>query len=61
MIKFEECKKILNKNDEHYTDEEIKLISGFINHWARINAKTIVETLNHSENEKSSNNGESLK
>ena len=57
MLKFEESKKVLNKNDENYTDDEIKLIMNFIDHWARINAKTIKNKLNKSENEKSSNNG----
>jgi hypothetical protein len=57
MLKFEECKTVLNKNDENYTDEEIKLIMNFIDHWAKINAKTILNKINKLKDEKSSNNG----
>lgn len=57
MLKFEECKTVLNKNDENYSDEEIKLIMNFIDHWAKINAKTILHKINKLKDEKSSNNG----
>ncbi len=57
MLKFEECKKVLNKDDENYSDEEIKLIMDFIDHWARINAKTILAKANKIKDEKSSHNG----
>ena len=57
MLKFEECKKVLNKNDEYYNDDEIKLIMKFIEHWATINAKTIMNKINEIKDEKSSNNG----
>ena len=57
MLKFEECKKVLNKNDENYNDDEIKLIMKFIEHWATINAKTIINKINEIKDEKSSNNG----
>ena len=57
MLKFEECKTVLNKNDENYTDEEIKLIMSFIDHWAKINAKTILHKIKELKDEKSSNNG----
>lgn len=60
MLNFNECKKVLNKNDENYTDEEIKLIMDFIDHWARINANTIITNLNKIENEKSSHYGTSV-
>jgi hypothetical protein len=43
MLKFEDCKKILNKNNEHYTDDEIKQIMGFLDYWAKINAKVIFD------------------
>lgn len=46
MLSFEKCKEVLNKNDEHYTDEEIKLIMEFIQHWARINSDIILNELN---------------
>jgi hypothetical protein len=57
MLKFEECKKVLNKNDEKYNDDEIKLIMKIIEHWATINAKTIINKINEIKDEKSSNNG----
>ncbi len=57
MLKFEECKTVLNKNDEYYSDEEIKLMMNFIDQWARINAKTILNKINKIKNEKSSDNG----
>ena len=57
MLKFEECKKVLNTNDENYNDDEIKLIMKFIEHWATINAKTIINKINKIKDEKSSNNG----
>jgi hypothetical protein len=57
MLKFEECKKVLNTNNENYNDDEIKLIMKFIEHWATINAKTIINKINEIKDEKSSNNG----
>ncbi len=46
MLSFEECKKILNKGKDHYKDEEIKLIMNFIDLWARLNAKSIINNIN---------------
>lgn len=46
MLSFEQCKKVLNANNEHYTDEEIKLIMEFIKHWAKINSEMILTNLN---------------
>ena len=43
-----ECRRILNKNGEQYSDEEVKLIVNVIDNWARINAKTILETAKRS-------------
>jgi hypothetical protein len=60
MLNFNECKKILNKSNENYTDEEIKFIMSFIDHWARMNTKTIINNLNKLEHEKGSNNGARL-
>jgi hypothetical protein len=57
MLKFEECKKTLNKNDENYSDNEIKLMIDFIDYWAKINAKTILHQIDLLNHEKSSNNG----
>jgi hypothetical protein len=57
MLKFEDCKKILNKNNEHYTDDEIKQIMGFLDYWARINAKAILKKLKEIENEEGCDNG----
>jgi hypothetical protein len=59
MLNFEKCKKILNQNDEFYTDDEIKQIMIFLDHWAKINASVINQHLNEISNEKSSNNGSS--
>ena len=57
MLKFEDCKKILNKNNEHYTDDEIKQIVGFLDYWAKINAKVILKKLKEIENEEGCDNG----
>ncbi len=43
-----ECKRILNKDGEQYTDEEVRSIMNFIDNWARINAKTILNNANRS-------------
>lgn len=57
MLNFEKCKKILNQNDEFYTDEEIKQIMIFLDYWAKINASVIDQLQNEISYEKSSNNG----
>lgn len=59
MLKFEDCKKILNKNNEHYTDSQIELIMSVLDYWARINAKAIVKKLKEIENEEGCDNGSS--
>ncbi len=61
MLTLNECKKVLNKNNENYTDEEIKLIAGFIDNWAKMNAKTILAKLNKVKDEKSGNHGSCVK
>jgi hypothetical protein len=57
MLPFEECKKVLNKINGNYTDEEVKLIMNFIDHWAKINAKVILNKLNTISNENSGDYG----
>jgi hypothetical protein len=59
MLKFEDCKKILNKNNEHYTDDQIKQIMSFLDFWARINAKVILKKLKEIEHEEGCDNGSS--
>jgi hypothetical protein len=59
MLNFEKCKKILNQNDEFYSDDEIKQIMIFLDYWAKINVSVINQHLNEISNEKSSNNGSS--
>ena len=51
MLKFEDCKKILNKNNEHYTDDQIKEMMALLDYWARINAKAILKKLKEIENQ----------
>ncbi len=43
-----ECQKILNRDGEQYSNEEVKSIMNLIDSWARINAKTILETAKRS-------------
>jgi ethanolamine ammonia-lyase large subunit len=57
MLKFEDCKKVLNKNNEHYTDDQIKEIMALLDYWARINAKVILKKLKEIENEEGCDNG----
>ena len=45
MLKFEDCKKTLNKNNEHYTDDQIKEMMALLDFWAIINAKVILKKL----------------
>jgi hypothetical protein len=59
MLKLEDCKKALNKNNEHYTDSQIELIMSVLDYWARINAKAIVKKLKEIENEEGCDNGSS--
>jgi hypothetical protein len=59
MLKFEDCKKALNKNNEHYTDDQIKDIMALLDFWARINAKVILKKLKEIENEEGCDNGSS--
>lgn len=54
---FEQCKKILNKNNEKYTDEQIKQIIGLVQMWAKINARTIIKHLHQLKNEEGCDNG----
>lgn len=37
LLSFEECKAVLNSNDEHYTDEEIKYLSDVLHKLAKLN------------------------
>ena len=37
QLSFEECKKVLNSNDEHYTDEEINYLSDVLHKLAKLN------------------------
>jgi hypothetical protein len=41
MLSNEECRKILNKNGNNYTDEEIKEIKDFLWSLALIGVKTL--------------------
>ena len=59
MLKFEDCKKILNRNNEHCTDEQIKEMIALLDYWARINAKAILKKLKEIENEEGCDNGSS--
>ena len=61
MLSFEKCKKILNKNSEKYSDEQIKEIMSLIDLWARINSRTIINHLHKLKNEKGSNNVKGVK
>ena len=56
MLTIQECKKILNRNGNNYTDEEIRSIRDFLWSLAQIEVKTL-ETYNSDEN--SSNNEQS--
>jgi len=49
MLKFEECKKILQRNGKKYTDEEIEKIKDFLWEIAQIEIKNI-EKLERYEN-----------
>ncbi len=44
-INFEKAKRILNKDGESYTDEQIKMILPLIDMWAKINARTIINKM----------------
>jgi hypothetical protein len=61
MLSFEKCKKILNKNSEKYSDEQIKQIMSLIDMWAKINSRTIINHLYKLENEKSGDNVKGVK
>lgn len=61
MLSFEKCKKILNKNSENYSDEEIQKIMSLIDMWAKINSRTIINHLHKLKNEKGSDNGTGVK
>lgn len=61
MLSFEKCKKILNKNSEKYSDEEIKQIMSLIDLWAKINSRTIINHLHKIKNEKGGDNVKSVK
>lgn len=58
---FEQSKKILNRNSEKYSDEEIKQIMSLIDMWAKINSRTIINHLHKIKNEKGSDNVKSIK
>lgn len=57
MLNFEDCKKTLNKNNEQYSDEQIKQITSLLQHWARLNAMIILKKIKNIEDEEGSNNG----
>lgn len=53
QINFEKAKRILNKDGENYTDEQIKLILPLMDMWAKINARTIINKMNDLKNQNS--------
>jgi hypothetical protein len=57
MISYETSKKILNRGNEEYTDEEVVLITNFVWKLAKINAKLIIELTKSKVYEESCNNG----
>jgi DNA-binding IclR family transcriptional regulator len=53
MLSDEECKKILNRNDQTYTDDQIRNIKEFLWMLAQIEVKTI--EINNSDEDSSTN------
>ena len=43
QLSFEECKKVLNSNDEHYTDEEINYLKDVLQKFATLNYIYFIE------------------
>mgnify|MGYP006139405719 FL=1 len=53
MVSFKECKKILNKNGNKYSDENIKEIKELLEFYAKLTVKEFYKKNNY---EKSSHN-----
>ena len=48
-VSFEQCKKLLNRNGNDYTDEEVEMIRNFLYILAHIEMEYIKTRINHEE------------
>jgi hypothetical protein len=53
MLSDEECKKILNRNDQTYTDDQIRNIKEFL--WMLAQIEVITIEINNSDEDSSTN------
>ena len=60
MLSFNECKKILNKNGEKYTDKQVQEINEFIDMLADIVVTNNLISKTQKENGRSGNNAKSI-
>jgi hypothetical protein len=58
MISHEQSKRILNSNkDEQYSDEEVKLISEFLDRWAKLSVELYFSQKKNTANDKKNEEG----
>jgi hypothetical protein len=61
MLSFNECKKILNKKGQNYTDEQVQEVREFIDELAEIIVGNNLLPKTKKNYGRSSNNGKSIK